>query len=150
MKTTFRCVSDTNVLLAAERSSSDQSPCVEIFHRWINDDFTLLVSTDTLVEYIEKLHFFQIDEKRITQIVNLILQRAEFVPTTTYHLRYYPADSDDIAFLLCAMNGAASHLVSYDAHLLEIAGRTEQDYSFKTCQPLDFLRDVRSALQSNS
>jgi hypothetical protein len=33
-------------------------------------------------------------------------------------LPHYPADADDIAFLLCAWNGLASHLVSYDIHAL--------------------------------
>jgi putative PIN family toxin of toxin-antitoxin system len=146
MKTHLICVPDTNVLLAAERSSSAQSPCAEIFQRWINDDFMMLVSADILVEYIEKLHFFNIKEERVTEIISLFLQRAELVPISTYHLRYYPTDSDDIAFVLCAVNGAATHLVSYDVHLLDIAERTQQNYGFKTCEPLDFLRELRALL----
>ncbi len=149
-QTALRCVADTNVLLASERSTSPKSPNREIRTRWLQGEFALLVSDDILLEYNEKFHAHQFTRAMIVRLLGFLFQSAEFVPIATYHLRYYPADSDDIAFLLCAVNGAATHLVSYDAHLLEIAERTEQDYSFKTCQPLDFLRDLRSALQSNS
>ena len=45
---------------------------------------------------------------------------AECVEIRFFHFRHYPVDADDTIFLLCAINGAASHLVSYDRHLLEI------------------------------
>ncbi len=37
-----------------------------------------------------------------------------------FHLEKYPVDEDDIAFVLCAINGKTTHLITYDAHLLEI------------------------------
>lgn len=46
-----------------------------------------------------------------------------------------------IAFLLCAINGAASHLVSYDEHLLSL--RHAYTAEFSICQPIDFLADLR-------
>jgi predicted nucleic acid-binding protein len=41
-------------------------------------------------------------------------------PTSSFHFRHYPIDENDIAFLLCAMNGHATHLISYDSHLLDL------------------------------
>jgi predicted nucleic acid-binding protein len=41
-------------------------------------------------------------------------------PTSFFHFRHYPIDENDIAFLLCAMNGHATHLISYDSHLLDL------------------------------
>ena len=59
-----------------------------------------------------------------------------------FHLRCYPRDADDIAFLLCAWNGVASHLVSYDEDLLELS----EDYRshFCICRPLAFLSALRA------
>jgi len=48
-------VLDTNVVLAANLSSSASSPNRELLVRWINEEFTFLYSTDTRLEYIEKL-----------------------------------------------------------------------------------------------
>ena len=56
-----------------------------------------------------------------------------------FHLRHYPEDSDDTAFVLCATSGDASHLVSYDSHLLELSGR----YPFRICRTIDFLMELR-------
>ena len=57
-----------------------------------------------------------------------------------FHLPRYPADADDIAFVLCALNGAASHLVTYDQHLFDVA----QEYPFVTCKPVQFLAALRA------
>jgi uncharacterized protein len=54
----------------------------------------------------------------------------------------YPSDPDDIAFLLCAINGNATHIVSYDSHIAEI----EHFYAFKVCDPLTFLFELRKEL----
>lgn len=54
----------------------------------------------------------------------------------------YPTDADDIAFLLCAIHGQATHLVTYDTGFADLA----PDCSFAICQPLDFLAALRSAL----
>ena len=56
------------------------------------------------------------------------------------HFRHYPVDEDDISFLLCAINGAASHLVSYDPHLLDL----DLFYTeFTSLSPNDFLVERR-------
>jgi len=68
-----------------------------------------------------------------------ILQRHGIV---FYHLPAYPGDPDDIAFLLCADNGRATHIVSYDKHFKEI----ESVYSFRICDTLEFLIELRKEL----
>ncbi len=52
-----------------------------------------------------------------------------------FHLRRYPTDADDIAFVLCALNGKATHLVTYDSDLHALP----RDYPFTICEPLQFL-----------
>ena len=46
-------------------------------------------------------------------------------------------------FLLCATNGQASHLVSYDTHLGAL--RCFYEKELKICEPLEFLADCRIA-----
>lgn len=58
-----------------------------------------------------------------------------------FHLRVYPPDVDDIAFLLCALNGGAGYLVTYDAHLLDLVCVYSRE--LRICQPLDFLKAFR-------
>jgi predicted nucleic acid-binding protein len=78
----------------------------------------------------------------------LIAALGEEVDIQFFHLPRYPADADDIAYLLCAWNGPASHLVSYDRDLLDLAAAYESH--FRICPPLDFLTDMRSAVVPNS
>jgi predicted nucleic acid-binding protein len=65
---------------------------------------------------------------------------AECIEIRFFHFRHYPVDADDTIFLLCAINGAASHLVSYDRHLLEVGIFYEE---FITCKPTEFLKVLR-------
>jgi len=41
--------------------------------------------------------------------------------------------------VLCALNGKATHIVTYDGHLLEFV----QHDKVKACEPLEFLRELR-------
>ena len=61
-------------------------------------------------------------------VVSLLALGVE-VEIAHFHLPTYPVDTDDIAFLLCADNGAARHLVTYDRHLREI----DRHYPFRVC-----------------
>jgi len=126
MKTSFKVVLDTNVVIAFEKSTSESSPNIELFDRWRNDEFEILYSDDTLLEYIEKLRELNIPEEIIKKLIRALRELGRYIGIVFYHLPLYPSDPDDIAFLLCADNGNATHIVSYDSHLKEI----EHFYSF--------------------
>lgn len=143
MKTSLRAVPDTNVIITAE-NSSPTSPNREFFSRWQNQEFALLFSTDTLREYIKKLAERHVPRERIKQLIVAIKIMGEHVSIQYFHLAQYPSDPDDIAFVLCADNGDATHLISYDAHLLVLQGQ----YSFKICKTIDFLSELRQILVS--
>ena len=138
-----RAVLDTNVILAAKGSPHPASPGREIIERWKHGELMLLYSTDTLVEYSEKLleHGFQ--EAEVERFIRLFARHGEAVVITFFHFRHYPVDRDDVMFLLCAMNGEASHLVSYDRHLLDL--RSFYAGELIICQPLEFLAVLRLA-----
>ena len=135
-----RVVLDTNVVLASERSGATTSPNREILGRWRAGEFLWLYSRDTVLEYIEKLLEHGIDEADVRRLVRALGVLGELVEIEFFHLRRYPADSDDIAFVLCALNGRATHLVTYDGHLFEVA----HEYPFVICNPLHFLVELRA------
>jgi len=66
---------------------------------------------------------------------------ADRVEIRFFHFRHYPVDADDTIFLLCAINGAASHLVSYDSHILNVGIFYDE---FVTCKPAEFLVALRN------
>lgn len=51
----LRAVLDTNLVLAAHKSKAPQSPNREIIDRWLQGEFTWLISHDIVAEYTEKL-----------------------------------------------------------------------------------------------
>lgn len=137
----LRAVHDTNVVLAAQRSNHPRSPNREIIERWPHGEYALLYTDDILAEFAEKMLAHEVPRADILRLLASIRRLGEKVFNAAFHVRPYPADEDDIAFLLCAINGAASHLVSYDEHLLSL--RHAYTAEFSICQPIDFLADLR-------
>jgi len=135
-----RSVLDTNVVVAAEGSSATGSPNREIMDRWRAGEFLWLYSRGTVLEYIEKLLEHGIAESDVRRLVRALGVLGERVEIEFFHLRRYPADADDIAFVLCALNGHATHLVTYDGHLFDVA----HEYPFVVCNPLCFLAELRA------
>lgn len=135
----IRAVLDTNVLIASTRSRSPHSPNREILERWRLGQFSVLYSIDILHEYAEKLLAHGIPDALILEILRALRAAAEEVTIRFFHLPLYPADHDDIAFILCAANGGATHLVTYDGGFDALRGTAD----FAICAPLEFLRMVR-------
>ena len=135
----FRAVVDTNIVVAAYRSSAPASPNREVLARWESGEFTLLYSDDMLFEYIEKLIEKGASGAQVRQVVSSVLGTGERVEIESFHLRRYPSDADDIAFVLCALNGEATHLVTYDGGFAEVV----REFDFAICEPLAFLAELR-------
>jgi predicted nucleic acid-binding protein len=140
----LRAVPDTNVVLASEMSSSSTSPNREFFERWRADEFSVLFSEDTLLEYVKKLREKSLPERAIRRLITAILNVGVEVFVEYYHLSVYPIDADDIAFVLWAENGSATHLVTYDRHLLDV----DSFFTFSICRTTEFLADLRQHLGS--
>lgn len=132
----IRAVLDTNVVLAADRSNNPLSPNRELINRWVNGELTWLITEDIAAEYAEKLLDKGNAPAEVEAFITSLFLLAELVEIRFFHFRHYPVDSDDTIFLLCAINGRASHLVSYDRHLLDVGIFYDQ---FITCRPTDFL-----------
>ncbi len=137
-----RAVLDTNVMLASQKTASAQSPNAEIVRRWKAREFTLLITDDLLQEYAEKLIEKGIEPAMRRMLLRDLILLGEQVAIAFFHLRHYPVDPDDTPFLLAALNGNATHLVTYDQHLEDVGIFYPE---FITCRPLIFLQDLRLA-----
>lgn len=142
MARALRAVLDTNVILAAKRSMNAASPNMELLERWQRREFVFLHSLDTLAEYAEKLLEHGIPAPEVESFIRRLARHGEQVFIASFHFRHYPVDADDVMFLLCAANGDASHLVSYDDHLLTL--RSFYSEEFIICQTREFLAACRN------
>lgn len=146
MASHLRAVLDTNVILSAHRTRHPASPNAEILARWRRREFHFLYSLDTLAEYAEKLLEHGIPAVGIEEFIRLLARHGEAVTIVFFHFRHYPVDPDDVMFLLCAINGSATHLVSYDGHLLSL--RHYYSGELAICEPVEFLAACRTAQAS--
>ncbi len=146
MPVKFQTVPDTNIILATS-SKNPKSPNREYYERWLyGQEFDLLYCDDTLSEYVEKLEEKNYPEEAIIQFLRAILEIGIKIEIDFFHLRAYPEDPDDVAFVLCAENGNATHLISYDHHILDLKYRHEFD--FKICKIIEFLQELRKTQSS--
>ncbi len=136
----LRAVLDTNVVLAGKGTKSSASPNAEILHRWGLREFEWLFSEDILEEYLEKLLERGHPPSDVAPFIAELVQLGVQVPIRFFHLRHYPCDADDTAFLLAALNGQATHLVTYDEDLENVGVFYPE---FITCRPLEFLAALR-------
>lgn len=142
-----RVVLDTNIVLAYTTTKSEDSPNKEIIHRWEKGQFNVLWSRDVLNEYINKMKFFGISEKVIIEIISHFIQFGEAVEIKFYHYEVYPEDAKDICFVLCALNGYGSHIITYDFHLLDLADEYMWKFSITILKPVPFLQELRKLLK---
>lgn len=141
-RTSLRAVPDTNILVASEMTSHSRSPNREFFARWRDDEFEILYSDDTLLEYIDKLRDKGVPEASTRKLIRALLELGCEIQIVYFHFPQYPIDPDDIAFLLCAENGDATHIVTYDRHLQALDGV----YGFSVSRTTAFLSDLRQEL----
>ncbi|MBF0202033.1 MAG: PIN domain-containing protein [Desulfamplus sp.] len=141
IKTTLRTVPDTNIIIAAQ-SKNPKSPNREYYECWLNHEFELLYSEDTMFEYALKLNALGMPETDIREFILEISKLGIQIQIEFFHLRVYPEDFDDVAFVLCAENGNATHLISYDKHILDLKYRHKFD--FKICKIIEFLQELRN------
>jgi len=109
----MRIVLDTNILLVA---ISSKSPYYPIFESFLNEEYTLCVTTEILLEYEEILK-----EHRRAEVVTGVLDIIENAPNTLFITRYFEwelikADLDDNKFVDCAIACNAKLIVTEDKH----------------------------------
>jgi putative PIN family toxin of toxin-antitoxin system len=109
----MKIVLDTNILLV---SISKKSKFRWIFDAFLNEQFTLCVTTDILLEYEEIL-----SNHMGNAFASVILQLIENAPnvnliTNFYQWKLIQKDPDDDKFIDCVVSGGADYLVTHDKH----------------------------------
>lgn len=110
----MKVVLDTNVLLTI---ISERSSIHDIFMAFVEEQYTLCVTTDILMEYEEVItrHMGHITAVNVLQIIENALN-------VLYINRYYAwhiieTDPDDNKFVDCAIGAGVDFLVSEDKHI---------------------------------
>jgi uncharacterized protein len=120
----IRAVFDTNVYVAAYLSKNPRSPNKELFRRWRDGQFALLVSDAILQEVIEKFDQIGIDQALTVELIAFILADAEHVAVSAEEIDSVIAgDPDDDQIVACAVAGKADYLVTYDPHFECLGGK---------------------------
>lgn len=109
----LKIVLDTNILLV---SVSPRSPYRWIFDYFVDERFTLCVTTEILFEYEEIL-----GKHMGSKVAETILQIIENAVNVQLITRYYKwnlieADPDDNKFSDCAIAANADFIVTHDKH----------------------------------
>ena len=109
----YKIVLDTNVLLV---SISPRSPYRWIFDAFIDEKFTLFVTTDILLEYEEIISKHM--GKKISDTILQIVENAVNVQLITHYFRWnlIKNDPDDNKFTDCAIASNSHFIVTNDKH----------------------------------
>ena len=109
----MKVVLDTNVLIAAFGKSS---PYRKIFDAFLNYQFTLLLSNDVLMEYLEVIQ--QKTNAFVAENILMSLLSAENTELQEifFHWNLVEHDKEDNKFSDLAIAGNADYLVTNDAH----------------------------------
>jgi putative PIN family toxin of toxin-antitoxin system len=137
-------VLDTDVMVAALRSPAGAS--AELLRRAIRGELKALVSVPLFVEYEavmtrdEHLAIAGATVRDVSDLLDVVAGAVEPVEIR-YLWRPQLADTDDDMVLECAVNGAASHLVTFNVQDFRIAAMR---FGLKVLRPGDLLKEIRS------
>lgn len=109
----MKVVLDTNSLLV---SIGKKSKYRLIFDKFISGEVTLLISNDTLSEYIEIIE--QKTNKVVADNISDLLMSSPDVEKIEIYFKWLmiEKDADDNKFVDCALNGQADYLVTDDKY----------------------------------
>lgn len=125
-KSLFRAVLDTNIIIAALKSKNPDSPNLELLKRFQLGEFRLLYSDDLFLEYQEKFIARKIDTELALRFLAELFVSGEQVKVTPEQVKQVVMDDpDDDLVVACAVAGNATHLVTYDPHLLKLGTSIE-------------------------
>lgn len=114
-----RAVFDTNIIIATRKSRSANSPSRELLQLWEAGEFDLLYSRNLQTEYEETAGARDVDLARAHSFFSNLTARGVLIEVRQI-MPVVAADPDDEVVLACAVAGQATHLVTYDPHLLNL------------------------------
>lgn len=111
----YRAVLDTNVFISGGTISAGVPS--QIMNHWRNQNFTMVVSPQLLVEYEEVLlrpevvRFTHLTPQENSKYIQEVKERA-YLTSGTLTLNVLDKDPDDNMVLACAEEGLATHIVT--------------------------------------
>jgi putative PIN family toxin of toxin-antitoxin system len=140
-----RVVLDTNVVIGYYLSTDPQSANARTYLLWrTRRRLQLIVSEETVTEYLEVLRRIGVAERRVGRLEERIRRRE----TVTYvNLGTRPTESrdpDDNLMLATAAAGSAAYLVTNDRDLLDIPAAGRRKFKFTILTPAQFLAELEA------
>jgi putative PIN family toxin of toxin-antitoxin system len=121
VKPHYRAVFDTNVYLAKALSKNPRSPNRELFELLKDEKYVLIWCEEIRAEVVEKLLARGLNGERIAELIAEVMSLALWIQVPASAIRRYVEDDpDDDVIVACAVVGKATHIVSYDTHLLSL------------------------------
>jgi putative PIN family toxin of toxin-antitoxin system len=113
----IKAVLDTNIIISAIFWSG--SP-YRVLRSGFTGKYQMILSFDIIKELVERLrHKFKLPEKRIDELLNLLLFFCHFVEPS-FRLKIVKEDPSDDKIIECALAGEAKYIVTGDPHLLKL------------------------------
>jgi putative PIN family toxin of toxin-antitoxin system len=138
----MKCVLDTDVLVAALRSTTGASR--EILYMVGRRELTVLASVPLMIEYEavlkrpEHLQAANLTSQQIDTLIDTLVSL--FVPVTPYFLwRPQMRDPNDEMVLEAAVNGQANAIVTFNTRHFRLAASR---FGIKTLKPGEFLKGL--------
>ncbi len=136
-------VFDTNILIAFYLSRNLKSAVKTIFGLWrIHRKLQLIVSKETVAEYLEILERVNIPQKRIDTFLERIEKRLTVTKVSLGKIPTESRDIDDNFVLATALVGKANFLITNDKDLLDIAESDKKKFKFQIVSPIEFLKAI--------
>ncbi len=133
-------VLDTNILIAFYLSRNSKSAVSKIIRLWRNErKLQLIVSRETISEYLEILERIGISEKRIEKLNEILETYGTVTKVSLGKIPTESRDADDNLVLATAVSGKASFLITNDKDLLDISDRDKKKFKFRIVTPFEFL-----------
>ena len=136
-------VLDTNILIANYLGKNPKSAVKKIFALWrIQRKLQLIVSNETVAEYLEILERLDIPSKRIGAFSERIEKRLTVTKVSLGKIPAESRDADDNLVLATALVGKADFLITNDKDLLDISESDKKKFKFSIATPTEFLRAI--------
>ncbi|WP_395750655.1 putative toxin-antitoxin system toxin component, PIN family [Prosthecobacter sp.] len=132
----MRVVLDTNVMLQARAAGH---PYHRILQEWINLRFSLVVSTEIMLEYEEVITDMAGPARWniLEKLLNISSNVVRVSPTYRFHL--VPGDIDDNKFADAAVVAEAEYIVTADHHFRAMQG---SGFKPQVLTPEDFIASL--------
>lgn len=134
-------VFDTNIVIGNYLGKNPKSAIRKIFALWrIQRKIQLIVSYETIAEYLEILNRLNIPPKRIKTFLERIEKRQTVTKVSLGKIPTESRDADDNLILATALAGKADFLITNDKDLLDISASDKKKFKFQIVSPFEFLK----------